>query len=342
MPGCRIWSFYILALFTLGSCGQDSPFEAWCTVDHPDGTSFDHAYPVTLGFYGQSRTKDTSSLIHEEIVTSLYTAYPRPSAVFHAGGMVEGDGSSSWQSFFQMISPLCSAIPMYFVHGGESTDAFTFNTKSSPTYWVQFGGVRVTVLDTTEVNADQTAFLTGVLSNTTGVDWDIAMLYKPRFSTSHGGCGFLDSDFEKALSDADLVIQGRDANYERAFPMLGPHWISTGGAAPVDDLEYQFWTNTWSASFKTVNHFLTLQATATSLTVKAINPLNGTIVYDTLSVIKGQPFNWYGRHGDYDVYCQSGSWWHVPVGIAVVVGLSVGFILCPIAATLFCRKIKSV
>ena len=74
------------------------------------------------------------------------------------------------------------------------------------------------------------------------------------------------------------------------YPLEGPHWITTAGANT--DIDFQWWTNKWSAVYKPEEHFVIVDATNTTFIVQALQYDDPSVVLDTLSLEKGVDFSW--------------------------------------------------
>lgn len=155
-------------------------------------------------------------------------------------------------------------------------------------YVQRIGPVDVIALDVGQIDdPDQTAFLHDTLTASTA-PWQVVIFHEPVYSCSkHGSTPEVQDAWLTTLRDdgADLVLNGHDHAYERFAPPGDPTYVVTGGGGgPLYAIGECYGDTPQPVEADSVFNFLTVDATASSLDVTAIEvPGGGEIDRFTLS-----------------------------------------------------------
>ena len=144
------------------------------------------------------------------------------------------------------------------------------------------GGVTIVLLDSNQVNSpDQQAWLETTASGLDGQPW-LAVFHHPWLSCSlHGSSLLVDERWGDLLSQATLVLNGHDHNYQRFRSESGWSIVSGGGGKPLYDLSACA-PGTARVAAAEAFHFLTIVGAIGSVSVEA-HDLDGA-VFDSVVV----------------------------------------------------------
>ncbi len=154
-----------------------------------------------------------------------------------------------------------------------------------------YGPVHVIVLDSElyEQN-DQTAidqqraWLTEDLATSANAAWTVVVIHRPPYSSTKGAASEdIREDLGPIFTDSgvDLVLSGHARNYERFQPDGGVTYVVTGGGGAETQ---GFGANRTSVAASDVHHFLSVDASPSTLSVRVIDEKGGTIDTFSLSV----------------------------------------------------------
>lgn len=279
----------------------------------PDRT-FTTAPPPSAGAsfrfaaYGDSRTDDAA---RARVRAQVQAAQPAFSV--DSGDLVEdGNDQALWDEWFATMEPLVATTPFVSVVGNHEVNSIRFyqqfalpnrGSADTETYasW-DYGNVHFVSLNTEIAywaGSDQTQWLEADLARASSdprVRWIVAVLHRPPYSSgSHGS--------EMAVREAwsplfekygvDLVFTGHDHHYERSLAFAngvpqrdgsGVVYVVTGGAgAPL----YGVVGSDFTAFSRSIHHFLQLDVTPTTLSLRAIDEYGNVI--DTLTLRNDAP-----------------------------------------------------
>lgn len=198
------------------------------------------------------------------------------------------------ERFFNVYRDILRYVPAFPTIGNHERrtqkgrpyfDAFVLPTPERY-YSFDWGDVHFVAIDTTHRDAAQLAWLDDDLRRTKQ-PWKIVFGHHTMYTSSvrTAAATRIRKAFAKILTDrkVDLVLTGHEHQYER-FRVANVNYIVSGGGGAR--LMY-FWGNLRALKQSAVHHFLTFEATAESLLMKAIN-IDGREI-DTLHLEKGKP-----------------------------------------------------
>ena len=245
----------------------------------------DDSTPMRLAFVGDSRSdlemcKKISDLIIER----------DPAIVVHTGDIVaSGKKLEQWETYlFNPMENLLRNIPIYPVLGNHEEESpyyyDYFSIHNGKPWWsVDYGSVHLIGLDTNlpcGEGSEQYNFLLADLKKNKK-QWTIVVFHHPLFNChptreSSPLRYTLQPLFMKY--GVDLVITGHDHYYHRSFPIGNMaekqdgviHITTAGGGASL----YTAIQRPYSAYYRPLYHFLTVDVTDKDLIVRAINDSN--------------------------------------------------------------------
>jgi len=161
--------------------------------------------------------------------------------------------------------------------------------ESNPLYHsFDFGPVHVVVLDSERYERDdqeaidqQRSWLIEDLEETT-LPWTVVVLHRPLYSSTNGAASeAIRDDLGPVFAEhrVDLVLSGHARNYERFQPDGGVTYVVTGGGGA--GLQ-GFGDNRTSVAAASVHHYLSVDASPSSLSVSVIDE-EGTVI-DTFNL----------------------------------------------------------
>jgi len=252
------------------------------------------------------------------LVRSIRSLSPRPRFVINCGDLVVvGPGtneSAAWTAdLFDVIDGCCDEMPFYFARGNHDRppESYAEAVELPLHYSFDWGGVHVAAIDTGAAGAsaaEQLAWLDSDLANATaaGSDWAFVAQHHPLFSTSWKGCIARTrqlGELEGARGVA-AVFSGHDHDYERIYPLLGPHWFVVGTGWANDGAK--MYSDEWSARFERYHAFLIVDVLDENVTlIRAVRSDDPDRVFDEVRIDRSRPFDWYGRGGNYSTACSS-------------------------------------
>jgi len=244
--------------------------------------------------YGDSRHGHDT---HRNIVSAIMVEHPR--AVFHTGDYVTTpDKEDQWDTFFDIITPLCDIAPFYPVRGNHDGAGAPFASRFAlpggvTWYAVEFSDMRFLVLDSNDSlspESPQYQWLVDALSSPENDGrYLCVVLHHPIYNSSGGG----HTEDEKGLiphsepllvaHGVDLVFAGHVHTYER-LEKDGVTYLITGGGGA--GLYSQTERSEQSILYVMKNHYVRLSTEADGLRVEAI-AIDGSII-DSFTIIGEQ------------------------------------------------------
>jgi hypothetical protein len=207
----------------------------------------------------------------------------RVDALLEAGDVVYPDGSPSKfastidQPYASLLAtdPLWVALGNHDVMTNDGNDLLAHLGLPGHTYEKVLSrdgvSVQILVLDSNDVSAAQTAWLTTRLE-TGSYRWRIVMFHHPVWSCSNHGStrAVIDSWLPTIESHhVDLVLTGHDHNYQRFSDASTTFIVTGGGGMPAYPIGTCTGTPTLLASAQR-HHFLGIEATASALSITAV------------------------------------------------------------------------
>jgi|GEM_PF-2311206 len=230
-------------------------------------------FPPAIAVYGDSRTNHDA---HRAVVSQFMKA--RPKIVFHTGDLVEnGDDSALWVIFNSITAPVRAMAPMYPALGNHDKQSrFFFDDFTLPNneqwYTVDADRCHFIVLNScvaTDTASEQYQWLAADLNHIAdSVKFVIAVFHHPPYSNG------THAEDEKGLRNTwvplfqkhgvNIVFNGHDHNYQRAFCGQIYYIVAGGGGAPLYDASRQTPCN---QVFKKSYHFCLLSVPSDRLIV---------------------------------------------------------------------------
>jgi len=177
------------------------------------------------------------------------------------------------EPFAPLVDEGVNLVPVLGNHDvvSDGQDEILRLLGESHNYYVEYvGSLRIIVLDSNEVDDDQTAWLRQVLGQSpAGVRWTIAAMHHPAYSAGEHGS---DLEVREAWSplfaefDVPLVLAGHDHDYQRSDEIAGVTYVVSGGGAKLRATGSEDFT----AVSESVLHFLDVAVYDDRLEVRAI------------------------------------------------------------------------
>ncbi|KAA3618917.1 MAG: hypothetical protein DWQ05_05995 [Calditrichaeota bacterium] len=256
--------------------------------------------PLRFAVVGDSR----SDLVMCKKISDLIVA-SNPDIVLHSGDIVaRGKNLHEWKTFlFDPMEELLRNIPIYPVlgnHEQESPHYYNFFPlhENKPWWSRDYGPVHIIGLDTsvpTDPQSEQYQFLLADLKQNTK-EWTIVVFHYPLFH-AHPTRPIYEFryDWQPLFMEhgVDLALTGHDHYYHRSFPIGRMaedqkgvvHITSAGGGASL----YPIAPEPYSAYYRSLYHFLTIDVTENELEIRAIDQDNR--VFDGIILNKNQDYS---------------------------------------------------
>ncbi len=204
-------------------------------------TASDQPEPFTFVYFGDAQN-DIRSL-WSRVVREAARDAPKAAFMLHAGDLINrADNDADWGEWFQAGGPLHAMIPCIAATGNHEYKvtqkiagiptkielskywrpgfAFPLNGPEKlkeTTYFIDYQGVRIVVLNSNDRHLIQRDWLDKVLS-TNPQKWTIVTFHHPLYSTAAGRDNPMIRTAWQAVFDkhkVDLVLQGHDHSYGR-------------------------------------------------------------------------------------------------------------------------------
>ncbi len=258
--------------------------------------------------YGDSRTDDAARARVRAAVQGSQPAFSVDS-----GDLVEdGSNQALWDEWFTTMEPLIATAPFVSVVGNHEVNSLLYyeqfalpnrGSADTETYasW-DYGNVHFVSLNTEiayAAGSDQAQWLEADLAQASAdprVRWIVAVFHRPPYSSGSHGSDMGVREAWSALFEkygVSLVFSGHDHDYERSLAFAngvpqrdgsGVVYVVAGGAgAPL----YGVSSSAFTASARSVHHFVQLDVTPTTLSLEAIDESGS--VFDTLTLRNDAP-----------------------------------------------------
>jgi hypothetical protein len=238
--------------------------------------------PIGLIAFGDAGSGDATQT-QVAATMSTWASTHRGDALLEAGDVVYPDGSPSKfaatidQPYAALLAkaPLWVALGNHDVTTNNGNDLVAHLGLPGHTYEKVLSragvSVQILVLDSTDVSAAQTAWLTTRLE-TGSYRWRIVMFHHPVWSCStHGSTRTIIDSWLPIIEShhVDLVLTGHDHNYQRFADASTTVVVTGGGGMPTYPVGACTDTPALLASAQR-HHFLGIEATDSSLSVTAV------------------------------------------------------------------------
>lgn len=169
------------------------------------------------------------------------------------------------------VNEIIPAVGNHDIESNEEGDIMRRLGRPSPTYAAKVGPVLFLVVDSNDVNSEQTKWLEQQLqASQPGVTWKIPVMHHPAYSSGKHGS---DRNVQKRWSPlfvqnkVALVIAGHDHDYERSKPQSGVTYLVSGGAANLRPVGKSSFTAYSTSKY----HFVDLAVYADRLVGRAVD-----------------------------------------------------------------------
>ena len=258
-----------------------------------------HPRKVTFIVYGDSRSNPKG---HAAVAANF--KHYSPDFILHAGDLVaDGRLYEAWgREFFGPLTQVLDEVPILPSLGNHEADGskyLFYMHLPGKDRWYSFdmGPVHVLALDYRYENEtdEQFAFAKRDLM-AAKAPWKVVFLHYPVFNVGGHGTGWGHATYLPLLHRAkvDVVVTGHSHIYERFRPIAGQsgeaswpitHITTGGGGAPLA----MSFPHPALAAHAATNHFVVIEATATTLKGRAVTTNNTVLDTFELQKQKGQP-----------------------------------------------------
>jgi Calcineurin-like phosphoesterase len=264
------------------------------------------AESFTFYVYGDTRSNPGA---HSMIATALAAEARRRKQltfVVLTGDLARyGSGAEETaEQFFTPAAPVLQIMPVIPLRGNHEcgTELFKkyFPRPARPEaignpddYFVDWGSARVIILDQygpARSSVPRMKWLAARLAEAgAGKQWRFLGFHEPMYSSGSHGENTRWRDLALPTmreGRVHAVFCGHDHNYERIKPQYGiTHFVTGGGGAPLRDIGSK--PLNYSAKFRAVHHFMTVEVTPTKLLIEAhaLSPESGKFeVFDRVEI----------------------------------------------------------
>lgn len=210
----------------------------------------------------------------------------RLDALLTTGDNVYPDGSPSkfdqaWNEPYGWVEDqdvkVVAALGNHDVRNGNGPGVQKLLGMPGPWYSTTVGLVQVVVLDTNDIDEEQTRFLARTLDEPLpeGTRYRVVVFHEPALSCAREPDDDVVEEWVPLLTDGDvdLVLNGHNHLYERFSPEQGPPYVVTGGGGAELYPVGRCASGTPEAEVaESVLHYVTLVATEEKLQLQAVEP----------------------------------------------------------------------